>query len=228
MIVWLASYPRSGNTFLRMLLYRAFGTNTLSLYDDNGEIGAKPEFSDIVGHISHGMDITRFYEAASRSNQSYFVKTHELPHDDAKAIYIVRDGRAAIVSYYHYIQNFNQMTVPLSDLIAGKIWPCGWSSHVNAWALSGRPNTLVLRFKDLVADNMQYMTRIADFIGLPAPKSASVDFAQLQEQFPKFFRSGSNEKNAAEIQGEDLRLFWTLHGETMERMGYADRIANSA
>jgi len=54
-----------------------------------------------------------------------------------------------------------------------------------------------------------------------------VEFAQLQEQFPKFFRSGSNEKYVAELKGDDRRLYRTLHNETMERMGYADRIANT-
>jgi hypothetical protein len=83
------------------------------------------------------------------------------------------------------------------------------------------PTLLVLRYKDLVAHNMQYLTRIADFIGVPKPKSTSVDFAQLREQFPKFFRSTSNKNNVAELQGADRKLFWALHGKPMERMGYS-------
>ncbi len=138
-----------------MLLNRAFGINTLSLYDDNYDIGAQPDLSKVVGHLSHGLDANQFYQRARRSDEVFFVKTHERPHDDAKTIYIVRDGRAAIVSHYHYVRNFIQESVSLSDLIAGKLWPCGWSSHVNAWALSGRPNTLVLRYKDLVADQYE-------------------------------------------------------------------------
>ena len=34
MIVWLASYPRSGNTFLRMVLHFVYGQKTYSLYND--------------------------------------------------------------------------------------------------------------------------------------------------------------------------------------------------
>jgi hypothetical protein len=206
-----------------MLLNRAFGIKTLSLYDNNHDIGARPDLSYTVGHRAHGMDADEFCAHARRSEKTLFVKTDELPSDNAKTIYLVRDGHAAIISYYHSARR-----ALLRDLIVGKLWPNSWSSHVNTWALSGRPNTLVLRYKDLVADNTQYLMRIADFIGLPKPKNASVDFAQLQEQFPKFFRSGSNEKNVAELKGDDLRLFWTLHGETMERMGYADRIAKIA
>jgi hypothetical protein len=219
MIIWLASYPRSGNTLLRILLHRAFGIKTLSLYDDRGDIAARPMLSDVVGHQSHGMSAKQIYEYARNSDEVFFVKTHELPHDDAKAIYVVRDGRAAIVSYYHYIQNISGRNISLSDLICGKEWPCGWSSHVDAWAFEGRANTLVLAYKELVGKNMQALTRVADFVGLPEPKNTSVDFAQLHAQFPRFFRSGSNENNIAELKGYDLELFWMLHGRTMARIG---------
>jgi len=143
-------------------------------------------------------------------------------------MYLVREGRAAIASYYHYMQNISVRRALLRDLIVGKRWHGSWSSHVGAWAPSGRPNTFVLRHKDLVAVNMHYLMGISDFIGLPETKSASADFVQLQEQFPKFFRGSSNEKYVADLKGDDRRLYSTLHGETMERVGYADSIANTA
>jgi hypothetical protein len=37
MIVWLASYPRSGNTFVRTLLHSAFGLESYSLHCDEGD-----------------------------------------------------------------------------------------------------------------------------------------------------------------------------------------------
>jgi hypothetical protein len=162
-----------------MLLNRAFGVKTFSHYDDSHDIAARPDLSYTVGHLSHGIDADELCEHARRSDKLFFVKTHEPPSDNAKIIYLVRDGSAAIVSYYHYLQKFSARRALLHDLIVGKRWPVSWSSHVNAWALSGRPNTLVLRYKDLVADNMRYLIQIADFIGLPEPKSASVDFVQL-------------------------------------------------
>ena len=39
------------------------------------------------------------------SNKVYFVKTHELPSDDSPAILLVRDGRDAMVSFAHYIED---------------------------------------------------------------------------------------------------------------------------
>lgn len=36
MIVWLASYPRSGNTFRRIVLHRLYGVPTYVVYDVDG------------------------------------------------------------------------------------------------------------------------------------------------------------------------------------------------
>jgi hypothetical protein len=36
MIVWLASFPRSGNTFLRIVLHRHFGIRSAVVYDFDG------------------------------------------------------------------------------------------------------------------------------------------------------------------------------------------------
>jgi len=69
MIVWLASYPRSGNTALRVLLNRVFGLETLSLYDDRTDIGASEERARLVGHRSHGRTAEAFAaEAAAASD----------------------------------------------------------------------------------------------------------------------------------------------------------------
>ena len=38
MLVWLASYPRSGNTFSRIALNRLYGFTTTTGYDDNDPV----------------------------------------------------------------------------------------------------------------------------------------------------------------------------------------------
>src|SRR5690348_17690471 len=102
MIIWLASYPRSGNTFYRILLNHLFGVSTQSVYNDP-LFEERPELSELVGHAHNDRSL---HELAS-SPRAYFVKTHELPNCDTyPAIYLVRDGRDALVSYAHYIRQF--------------------------------------------------------------------------------------------------------------------------
>jgi hypothetical protein len=222
MIVWLASYPRSGNTLLRTILLKCFGLTTYSLYDDLTDIGSRAEFSSIVGHASHGLDQQSFHKAAAESDQTYFVKTHDRPPDKAKAIYVVRDGRSTIVSYYHYRKDFSSdETTSLEDIIVGDCMYGSWSDHFEAWAPASRPNTLLLRYEHLVHDAHKAVKVISDFIGRPALSSQPPPFTELKAVDSKFFRRGSDASNIEELEGENSDLFWLLHGQLMSELGYA-------
>jgi hypothetical protein len=220
MIVWLASFPRSGNTLLRILLFRAFGLESHSLYDDPADIGRSDELRRLVGHAPLGSDRESFLTEAAGSPAMRLVKTHELVSDRNKAILVVRDGRAAIVSYYHYVREIAGEQVTLSDVIRGKVWGADWSTHAASWLGPGAGDTLLLRFEELVGDPDGCMTKAAGFLGLPPPRPARVDFAELRRVDNRFFRSGSDAANLAELKGEDLGEFEARHGEMMRRLGY--------
>ena len=48
-IIWLASYPRSGNTLLRTVLWHCFGLRSASLYPE--DLGGNKELKRYIGHI---------------------------------------------------------------------------------------------------------------------------------------------------------------------------------
>src|SRR5262245_30570346 len=97
MIVWLASYPRSGNTFLRIILHRVYGAPTYSVYDDDDPV-AQRVGTELVGY--RPKPLSRSEPIASED--VYFVKTHKRRKPDGSAaIYLVRDGRDAVVSHTH-------------------------------------------------------------------------------------------------------------------------------
>ncbi len=221
MLIWLASYPRSGNTFMRLLLSKAFDVPTWSYYDFDAK-------TDRAFERAAGRDQPEFEssaavcEAAEAHPGPCFVKTHELPDpDDTRpAVYLVRDGRAAVVSYWHYRQDLAGESPSLADVIEGRVWGSDWSTHVQAWMLSQRPNTLVLRYESLVADPHAALAHIAAFAGLPPPAPTRLKFDALHEVEPKFFRVGSNDANLAELRGDDLALFSRCHGDAMRAAGY--------
>ncbi|MBR1232027.1 FkbM family methyltransferase [Bradyrhizobium sp. AUGA SZCCT0182] len=231
MIIWLASYPRSGNTALRTILYSAFGIRTYSLYDDKGDIGFRPALREAVGHASHALSEQKFYAHASLSDETYFVKTHDAPPDEAKAIYIVRDGRAASVSYYHYLKDFwpaQSKTLLLKDVILGNCSFGSWSEHFMAWSPQRRPNTLLINFNDIARDPARLIDTIGAFIG-QRPRSMELpNFEDLRKADSTFFRSGSDHKNIGELESDDQCLFWILHGELMKSLGYVDNVPTSS
>ena len=223
MIVWLASFPRSGNTLLRIILKDVFGVGTHSIYDDMLDIGADTGLSALVGHVHHGEAMTEFVAGATTSEERHYVKTHGYPTDDQPALYVVRDGRSSVVSYWHYRNEIVGSSCALEDVVLGDDFVGLWSEHVASWAFSKRPNTLVLRYEDLTAGDPKALASIGEFLGLEPIAAFDVDFQALHAAAPKFFRSGSNAKNIEELDASCPALFDALHGETMKKLGYVKR-----
>jgi hypothetical protein len=70
MIVWVASFPRSGNTYLRILLNRIYGIETSTIYDVDGvadRVGA-----ELVGAIDRPSDLATL----RAGDEVHFIKTH--------------------------------------------------------------------------------------------------------------------------------------------------------
>lgn len=202
--MWLASYPRSGNTFLRVLLNAGFGTKVCSKYDEDYDA-----FSEAFG------------VALGRASPDRFriVKTHDIEDDAEPTIYIVRDGRAAVVSYFHFCRRF-EFERSLESIIEGQTPFGSWSSHFRGWDPAKRGNTLLLRFEEVVAHPERTIEQLAQFLGTSPTGSFTGDFTDLRATSPDFFRSGSNARNFAELTTEQLKQFDRLHGDLMHELGY--------
>ena len=217
-MTWLASYPRSGNTLLRIILKRCFGLPSQTIYDD-------AEFSDaavrdVVGHEPVGDDPAQFLRRAQEERRRLYIKIHELPPADSHpVIYVVRDGRAAVVSYIHFLREILKRDVAARDVISGTVG-VSWSRHVRAWTLPPRPGTLVLRYEDLVIGEAGTLKKLSAFIGVPQREAFDISFDRLHALAPDFFRSGSNRKNIAELTSDEEQLFEEMHGATLRAMGY--------
>jgi hypothetical protein len=223
MIVWLASYPRSGNTALRMLLNRVFGLETFSLYDDRTDIGENEERARIVGHRFHGGTAEAFTAEAAASAQAHYVKTHDLPPagQDWPAIVVVRDGRSSTVSYWHYRQRFGGTAPSLAEVVAGDVMFGSWSAHVAAWLDAPLSRRLVLRFEEIATLQPGTVARVAEFLGVePKGIPADLGFEAARRAFPEFFRGGDDSKNIAELEAACPALFEALHGPVQRRLGY--------
>jgi len=115
MIVWLASFPRSGNTFFRIVLHALYGINTYSGFLSGDDIENDLGRTDITGHgklphseLYSGSEKTKHWlNKLESDSEVYFIKTHALPsqvcNSKARAILLVRDGRDAGISFAHYL-----------------------------------------------------------------------------------------------------------------------------
>jgi hypothetical protein len=97
MLLWLASFPRSGNTFFRVLLKQLYGLSSFDLHQPHPPF--RPQFKHMIGEAVLDLPPSEL----ARDGRLHIVKTHELPQEDYPAIYLVRDGRDAIASYARFL-----------------------------------------------------------------------------------------------------------------------------
>ncbi|MDQ1314257.1 MAG: hypothetical protein QG662_366 [Pseudomonadota bacterium] len=224
MIVWLASYPRSGNTLLRTVLFKTMGLMSFSdaLGQKAGVTAIALQGTGVAEKIKSG-DWDEFYRKASESDEVFLVKTHRPPRDDQPAIYILRDGRKSCLSYSRYHQRFTPPPCPsLLDVVLGAGYFGGWSDHYRTWMKRG--NTMLVRYEELVNAPGELLARLAETVrhaGEIAPWNNPFD--ELQQKNPDFFREGR-----IAWQGDPAwtplidAAFFRLHGDLMIELGYAD------
>ena len=190
-VVWLASYPRSGNTMLRGWLKKNFEANSCSIYNDLNDIGSEEETSSLVGHymvdwpFSKGQRPNNSQLRNLEEHQNYsgnvFIKTHACFQDGyslGKTIYILRNGIDALTSHIHYRQDFGSRTEKniekefiseFEKVIINGLPTCGyWSDNVISWLdyyEANKDSALLLRFEDLIKDVRNSLGSIRDFTG---------------------------------------------------------------
>lgn len=224
MIVWLASYPRSGNTLARLVLKHLGLGPTFSVYDDPAL--HRLSLVDLVGHGK----MTSSRKDLERDQGFHFVKTHEYPPDDDNpAIYIVRDGRGAMLSLTHYMREIESQNGSFSgnlrDILNGHCQFGYWGDHVSAW-LSRQPKPVLIQFERLIEHPVETVISALQELSIPLPDSAGLSneafrFSKLQEIQPVFFRSGKVGGWEDDYSEELLRLFWRNHRVGMRTAGYS-------
>lgn len=161
---FIVSYPRSGNTWTRFLLANL-------LY-----AGKTVTFANIEGLIPDAEAQSSRYMKRVPSPRT--IKSHQyFDHRYPRVLYIVRDPRDVVLSYYNFSRKYRQITdeYPLEsyvhDFVTGKLSsaPWGtWGENVGTWvaARNGRPDFLLVRYEDLIEQTEIELARVAVFLGL--------------------------------------------------------------
>ncbi len=227
--VFVAGFPKSGNTWLQHLIAALHAGCDLTRTTDA-----------VVQLLVPDMHAKRYYE---RWATPMVFKTHHLPQARfRRVIFLVRDGRDALVSYYHYNRAVLPHAVSLHEMVMeGKsLFPCRWHEHVAAWSENPyRAELLTVRYEDLKADAVGELRRIAGFLSKEVSDevlhaiAASATFAQMRareeqqgwadKSWPKdskFVRRGVVGSFADELPPELVKAFEAEAGPMLLRYGY--------
>ena len=207
-ITWLASYPRSGNTYLRTILFNCFGIKTASIYPN--DLGGNKTLENFVGHIEHNQNKTITFQKGSIP----IIKTHKLNQDENRSIYIIRDGRAASVSLW----NFYGKKIPIKDIILGNHRFGTWKDHLISWNPLKRPNTLLIKYEDILCNFEYVLNSIETFLEIKvlSKKLPSRDTVALFDG--RWVRSKTDWKE--KISSEELNLFNKINYTFLKEFGY--------
>ncbi|PIG90610.1 sulfotransferase domain-containing protein [Gloeocapsopsis sp. IPPAS B-1203] len=214
---YLISFPRSGNTWLRRLL-------TALIHQKRG--GWRLTESTVPDIHKYKLE-----KKKKPSIRPLIVKSHT-PFVDipAKVIYVVRDGRDALLSYYYLQVKEGKIKSDLSpyEIYFDKsVWPCQWHVHVAGWldGLSTRsPESYkIIYYEDLKKSTAEQLFSLAEFIGLSVTPSDVERAISLHpvEQYPLATDGSTSKRKWQDILvGENLVKYEAIAGVELQRLGY--------
>ena len=158
---FIASYPRSGNTWTRFLIANLM----------------HPErpvtFANIETVIPDASALSS--RKLKRVPRPRLIKTHEYFEPRyRRVIYLVRDPRDVALSLYSFRRKYRSVddSYPIERYVAERFIPgdldVSWGEHVGSWLATrmNQPGFLLVRYEDLLQDPPRELGRVASFLGI--------------------------------------------------------------
>jgi hypothetical protein len=193
MFIWLASYPKSGNTLVRSLLSSYFfskdGIFNFELIKNIKQFPIKELFLKNGVDINNEKEVIRSYlkvqESINIKNSIQFLKTHSYLFNiennpftkldySLGVIYIVRDPRNVVLSSSNHNSQSHERST--EDLIIGrelrykgkeniKVYTGTWGGNFNSWKSFESVNKyLLIHYEDLIKEKDKIFYEILKFI----------------------------------------------------------------
>ncbi len=185
---FLVGHPKSGNTWLAYMLA------ILLVRDDRGAV-TLVNVGQYVPFV-HGRDDKIRRHSRLPDPRVFRNENPQYPDLYPRTIYLVRDPRATLVSFWHMYQvMFDGRDTGLGAFLDQYMSLSGmfetWNSKLERWdrqvreaveAAASDPRIQVVRYEDMVADRRECVARLADFLGL-SRTDVEIDMAAERGSF---------------------------------------------
>ena len=208
MIIWIASYPKSGNTYLRSVLSAYYFSNDGKFnFDLLKNINQFPDKkfskSSFPNPKEASVNWINAQDKIISDKKIKFLKTHNClavvegnkfttPNHTLGVIYIVRDPRNIITSLknhysYDYKKSLKMMSNDQEFLFdkdsennySAFTFLSSWSNHYKSWVKSNIYKTMVIKFEDLEKNKFEKFKKLIIFVNKISNKKDNVDENKL-------------------------------------------------
>lgn len=165
--IFIVGYPKSGNTWLQHQLASLIF-----------QIKADGLSDRLVQELVPKIGYKKFYK---RFLDWTCFATHTLPNPRfRKVIYLVRDGRDVMVSYFHMNRNLD-LDVSLEEMVLeGKgLFMGRWQEHIEKWLDNPYDaQILFVKYEDMLQQPVKELERMCDFLALERTQKELVSVAR--------------------------------------------------
>lgn len=208
MIIWLASYPKSGNTYVRAFLSAYY-------FSENGQfdfsqilnIEQFPHEKFYIGKINNMNDASKQWVPIQKkiiqNKKIKFLKTHSFlgnyngnifttPETTLGAIYIVRDPRNVLSSIKNHfslgdeealemIKDKERWLMSNNGSYASYTYISSWSNNYTSWLRNNHFRRLFVRYEDLILNKYETFRDIIVFTNTLMNRVEGVNKSKLQK-----------------------------------------------
>lgn len=172
--VFVVTFPKSGTIWMQqiLLLLEAKGdVNSISKVSDD-----KYSNGDLVPWIEVNGQVHQFITAPSPrlrvSHLSYRLMPKALSQKKGKVIYVARNPKDVLVSFYFFHKLATMLETPKSfedffeKFMRGDVMGGSWFEHIKSWfSHKDDINMLFITYEEMIQDLHAAMKRIVEFLG---------------------------------------------------------------